>query len=33
MLITIKNIFGPDNERYQGVYKINIYLLRFPFNS
>jgi hypothetical protein len=30
MLLTIKNIFGPD-ERYEGVYKINIYLLRLLF--
>jgi hypothetical protein len=31
MLQTIKNIFGPDNEHYEGVYKINIYLLRLLF--
>ena len=31
MLQTIKNTFGPDNERYEGVYKINIYLLRLLF--
>ena len=31
MLLTIKNIFGPDEERYEGVYKINIYLLRLLF--
>lgn len=30
MLATIKNIFGPD-ERYEGVYKINLYLLRLLF--
>lgn len=28
---SIKNIFGPDYERYEGVYKINIYLLRLLF--
>src|SRR5678816_956714 len=31
MLLTIKSIFGPDYERYEGVYKINIYLLRLLF--
>jgi len=31
MFITIKNIFGPDDEHYDGVYKINIYLLRLLF--
>ena len=31
MFLTIKNIFGPDYERYEGVYKINIYLLRLLF--
>ena len=30
MLATIKNIFGPD-ERHEGVYKINLYLLRLLF--
>jgi hypothetical protein len=27
----IKKIFGPDYERYEGVYKINIYLLRLLY--
>ncbi len=31
MLPTIKTIFGPDNEHYDGVYRINIYLLRLLF--
>jgi len=31
MFIVIKNIFGPDDEHYEGVYKINIYLLRLLF--
>lgn len=31
MLQTIKNIFGPDHARYEGVFKINIYLLRVLF--
>jgi len=31
MFITIKNIFGPDNEHDEDVYKINIYLLRLLF--
>ncbi len=31
MLRIIKNTFGPDYERYEGVYKINIYLLRLLF--
>ena len=31
MLLTLKRIFGPDYERYEGVYKINIYLLRLLF--
>ena len=31
MLLAIKHIFGPDYERYEGVYKINIYLLRLLF--
>ena len=31
MFTSIKKIFGPDNERYEGVYKINIYLLRLLF--
>ena len=30
MLLTVKNIFGPD-ERQEGVTKINIYLLRLFF--
>ena len=28
MFLAIKNIFGPDNEHYEGVYKINIYPLQ-----
>lgn len=28
---TIKRLFGPDNERYEGVYRIHIYLLRLLF--
>lgn len=28
---TLKSIFGPDDQRYEGVYKINIYLLRLLF--
>lgn len=31
MIHTIKHIFGPDYERYEGVYNINIYLLRLLF--
>lgn len=31
MLSSVNRIFGPDNERYQGVYKINIYLLRLLY--
>lgn len=27
----IRSIFGPDPERYEGVYKINIYLLRLLY--
>lgn len=27
----IRTIFGPDRERYEGVYKINIYLLRLLY--
>jgi len=27
----IKNAFGPDYRRYEGVYKINIYLLRLLY--
>lgn len=27
----IKKIFGPDYERYEGVYRINIYLLRLLY--
>ena len=27
----IKNAFGPDYQRYEGVYKINIYLLRLLY--
>lgn len=27
----IKRIFGPDYERYEGVYRINIYLLRLLY--
>jgi hypothetical protein len=29
--VWIRNIFGPDYERYEGVYKINIYLLRLLY--
>jgi hypothetical protein len=31
MLLNIKNLFGSDYERYEGVYKINIYLLRLLY--
>jgi hypothetical protein len=27
----IRSTFGPDHERYEGVYKINIYLLRLLY--
>jgi hypothetical protein len=27
----IRRVFGPDYERYEGVYRINIYLLRLMF--
>ncbi|HEY6337006.1 MAG TPA: hypothetical protein VIW68_00790 [Candidatus Sulfotelmatobacter sp.] len=27
----IRTVFGPDRERYEGVYKINIYLLRLLY--
>jgi hypothetical protein len=31
MSLTIRRILGPDFERYDGVYRINIYLLRALF--
>ena len=31
MLVGIRGIFGPDQERYEGVPRINIYLLRLMF--
>ena len=31
MSLSIKKIFGPDHEHYEGVYRINIYLLRLLF--
>jgi hypothetical protein len=33
MSLSIRNIFRPDYERYEGVRKINIYLLRLLFIS
>jgi hypothetical protein len=27
----IRKVFGPDHERYEGVYRINIYLLRLLY--
>ena len=31
MSLSIRRIFGPDHEHYEGVYRINIYLLRLLF--
>ena len=31
MSLSIRRIFGPDYENYEGVYRINIYLLRLLF--
>jgi hypothetical protein len=31
MSLSIKNIFKPDFEHYEGVYRINIYLLRLLY--
>ena len=29
--LSVRKLFGPDYERYEGVYKIHIYLLRLLF--
>ena len=31
MSLSIRNIFRPDYEHYEGVYRINIYLLRLLY--
>lgn len=31
MSLKMKRLFGPDYERYDGVYRINIYLLRLLY--
>ncbi len=31
MALAIRSLFEPDHERYHGVYRVNIYLLRLLF--